>query len=168
MIKPSFALAYSHGMEIGTVMADTVQVDENSTPTPAIIPPTVQDVLQDVCTTRGYGEDCARHLLGMLWKESRNLATAVGDSGNSHGYFQINSYYNPEVSLKCAEDLTCSANWTISYLERNGYQKYPKYAIQCHNGCGFDNGYAASVLYHGQRLWTTPLPINPVVEVAQK
>lgn len=125
---------------------------------PVEAPKTVQQVLLDVCTRRGYGEDCAKHLLGMLWKESNNIATAIGDGGRARGYFQIH-YRLHKVAVDCAEDLECSADWTISYLERNAYPKYVHHAIQCHNGCGIDNGYAASALRHGRRLWNKPLVV---------
>lgn len=125
----------------------------------ALQPKTVQDVLLGVCRDRGYDEPCAKVLLGMLWKESQNVATAVGDRGLSFGYFQINRYYHPEVSVACAEDLKCSADWTLDYLEGNSYPKYVNYAVQCHNGCNINNGYAASALRHGKRLWDTPLAV---------
>ncbi len=126
-------------------------------------PQTVQEALLEVCTGRGYGEDCAKNLLGMLWKESNNVATAVGDRGKARGYFQIH-YKLHKITIACAEDLKCSADWTIDYLERNHYPKHVKYAIQCHNGCNIDNGYAASALRHGRRLWNQPLPIvNPAL-----
>ncbi len=126
---------------------------------------TVQDVLLKVCLDRGYSQECAQHLLGMLWKESNNIATAVGDRGKARGYFQIWVKLH-KISVECAEDLECSANWTLTYLERNSYQRYPTYAIQCHNGCNIDNGYAASVIRHGKRLWNTPLAIVKTSEVA--
>ncbi len=116
------------------------------------VPPPIHQVLLEVCQSRGYDEDCARTLLGMAYKESRFVATAIGDNGKARGYFQIH-YKMHKVSLSCAEDLRCSANWTISYLEYNGYPKNPKYAIQCHNGCGANNGYAASVIRNGKLLW---------------
>lgn len=125
---------------------------------PVEAPKTVQQVLLYVCARRGYGEDCAKHLLGMLWKESNNIATAIGDGGRARGYFQIH-YRLHKITVECAEDLECSAGWTISYLERNAYPKYVHYAVQCHNGCGFDNGYAASALRHGRRLWNQPLVV---------
>lgn len=115
-------------------------------------PPTVQDVLLTVCENRGYGEDCARTLLGMAWKESNFISTAIGDQGKARGWFQIHFRLH-KISIECAEDLACSADWTIDYLERNRYPKYVKYAVQCHNGCNIANGYAASALRHGQRLW---------------
>lgn len=118
------------------------------------IPPPVHQALLEVCQARGYGEDCARTLLGMAFKESRFDGDAIGDDGKARGYFQIH-YKMHKVSLGCAEDLRCSADWTISYLESNGYPKNPKYAIQCHNGCGANNGYAASVIRNGKRLWPT-------------
>lgn len=142
------------GVETG--LAIEQQPAEEPTPKE---PETVQEALLEVCTERGYGEDCAKHLLGMLWKESNNVATAVGDRGKARGYFQIH-YRLHKISIACAEDLKCSADWTIDYLERNQYPKYVKYAIQCHNGCNIDNGYAASALRHGRRLWSQPLSIK--------
>ncbi|OGM00406.1 hypothetical protein A2480_04100 [Candidatus Uhrbacteria bacterium RIFOXYC2_FULL_47_19] len=117
---------------------------------------TVQGVLLDVCESRGYGEDCARTLLGMLWKESLNDAKAIGDSGRARGYFQIH-YRLHGIPVGCAEDLHCSSNWTLSYLEQNGYPRYVTYAVQCHNGCNINNGYAASALRWGDRKWSSPL-----------
>ncbi|MFH2062977.1 MAG: hypothetical protein ABIJ46_02370 [bacterium] len=117
---------------------------------------TVQGVLLDVCETRGYGEDCARTMLGMLWKESLNDSGAIGDGGRARGYFQIH-YRMHGIPVSCAEDLRCSANWTLSYLEQNGYPRYAEYAVQCHNGCNAGNGYAASALRWGDRKWATPL-----------
>lgn len=125
----------------------------------------VQDMLIKVCADRGYGQECAQNLLGMLWKESNNIATAVGDHGKARGYFQIH-YKLHKISIGCAEDLVCSANWTLTYLERNGYAKYPTYAIQCHNGCNIDNGYAASAIRHGKRLWDRPLAVAKTSELA--
>lgn len=118
----------------------------------------VQDVLRGVCEKHGYGESCGRTLLGILWKESENIAKAVGDNGRAHGYFQIH-YKMHKISLACAEDLHCSAEWTLEYLEQNGYPRNVMYAVQCHNGCGINNGYAASALRHGKRLWLQPLAV---------
>lgn len=124
--------------------------------------PSEQEVLTWACRKRGYGEDCAKALLGMMWKESLNDSTAVGDRGRARGYFQIH-YRLHGVTIDCAEDLACSANWTLDYMERNGYPRYAYYAVQCHNGCNAGNGYAASVLRHGNRLWGKPLPKVNVV-----
>lgn len=121
--------------------------------------PTVQSELLKICQDRGYGEACAKHLLGMLWKESNNIATAIGDDGQARGYFQI-WYKLHKIPIACAENLHCSANWTINYLESNGYPRYVHHAVQCHNGCNIDNGYAASAIRHGHRLWNQPLPLS--------
>jgi hypothetical protein len=120
-------------------------------------PPTMQETLLALCQKRGYGEDCAKTLLGMVWKESLNDPKAIGDGGRARGWFQIH-YRLHKISVTCAEDLICSAEWTLNYLERNGYKKYPTYAVQCHNGCNIPNGYAASVKRHGQRLWKSDEP----------
>lgn len=120
-------------------------------------PPTIQDVLLEVCQNRGYGEECGKTLLGMLWKESLGDSTAVGDQGRSHGYFQIQTKLH-KVPLECTQDLVCSANWTLDYLELHSYPRYVAYAVQCHNGCLINNGYAASAMRHGVRLWNEPMP----------
>jgi hypothetical protein len=131
-------------------------------------PKSVQETLQAVCVSRGYGDDCARQLLGMAWKESNFIADAKGDYDrrgfpHARGWFQIH-YRLHKISVECAEDLTCSANWTIDYLESNSYPKYQRYAIQCHNGCNIENGYAASVLRHGNRLWNSEVGIQVAVK----
>ena len=131
-------------------------------------PQSVKDTLLAVCVSRGYGEACAKHLLGMAWKESNFVSDARGDYNKkgiplARGWFQIH-YRLHNISANCAEDLSCSANWTLDYLETNGYPKYAKYAVQCHNGCGFENGYAASEIRHGNRLWNS----DGGVEVAIK
>ncbi len=129
---------------------------------------TVQGTLLELCENRGYGEDCARTLLGMLWKESLNDAQAIGDYGQARGYFQI-WYRLHGISIDCAEDLTCSANWTLDYLEQNGYPHHKAYAIQCHNGCEIWNGYWQSAVRWGDRKWNTPLFLDdPRHNVAMK
>lgn len=112
----------------------------------------VQETLLRLCERRGYDASCAKALLGMMWKESLYDGTAIGDRGKARGYFQIH-YRLHDVSVECAENLVCSADWTLDYLEQNGYPRWRIYAIQCHNGCNAGNGYAASVLRHGERMW---------------
>lgn len=160
VIQPSRAVAESvSGIDPAAALTVTGAVLEAAQPVlgPAT-PPTAQEILLDVCQEKGYGEDCAKTLLGMMWKESQNVGTAVGDRGLALGYFQIH-YRMHKVTTACAKDLRCSAAWTLTYMERNGYPKYPNYAIQCHNGCNIRNGYAASVLRHARRLWGEPMTI---------
>ena len=113
----------------------------------------MQEKLLRVCEERGYGLSCAKTLLGMMWKESLNDGKAIGDNGKARGYFQIH-YRLHGVDIACAEDLECSAEWSLRYLESNGYPRYVSYAVQCHNGCNAGNGYAASALRHGERMWS--------------
>ena len=120
---------------------------------------TVQQVLLQVCQDQGFDQTCAKHLLGILMQESMGNATAVGDHGLARGWFQINHYYNPDVPVKCAEDLKCSANWTLKHLVRNGYPKTVRWAIWCHNGCGISKTYVNSVLRKGEANWSEPLPV---------
>lgn len=162
MIVFTIALSAQTMKPITLFAAENVEIANISSNTPE----TVQDVLEGVCEDRGYGKTCAKHLLGMLWKESLNNATVVGDHGLALGYFQIH-YKMHRVSMACAVDLKCSANWTLDYLERNSYPKYVSYAIQCHNGCNIANGYAASALRHGNRLWNQPLAVTTAAELAK-
>ena len=120
---------------------------------------TVQNALLEVCQARGYGEECGKTLLGMLWKESQNVSTAVGDRGLALGYFQIH-YKMHGVTISCATNIACSANWTLDYLESNGYPTYAAYAIQCHNGCNINNGYSSSVRRLGRAMWGEGLPLT--------
>ena len=146
------------------VYSDAVAVPEDQSPVP-----TVQDALLNVCEANGYGQDCAKTLLGMLWTESSNQSTVIGDHGQARGYFQIH-YKLHNISIDCAEDLVCSANWTINYLEAHSYPKYVNYAVQCHNSCGVNNGYAAKVSRNAKNLWDTPLEITQAapIELAVK
>jgi hypothetical protein len=158
------ALAQSVGVldAVGTKLSVVLDDDGSATAGPEE-PPSIKETLQAVCQARGYGDDCAKILLGMSWKESRHVATAVGDHGQARGWFQIH-YRLHHITAACAEDLKCSANWTIDYLESNGYPKYVRYAVQCHNSCGFKNGYAASVLAQGERLWRAEAA-KPIAQV---
>jgi hypothetical protein len=133
---------------------ETVQADQ----------PTVQEVLLDVCKSKGYGQDCAKTLLGMLWNESSNRSTVIGDNGKARGYFQIHVKLH-NISTDCAEDLACSANWSLKYLESHGYPNYLSYAVQCHNSCNVNNGYAAKALRNGKIFWDKPLAVKQAAPV---
>lgn len=135
-----------------------------------VIEPTVQEVLLSVCEANGYGQPCAQTLLGMLITESSNISTAIGDRGKARGYFQIH-YKLHKITTDCAEELTCSADWTIHYMEAHSYPKYTAYAIQCHNSCNVENGYAAKAVRNGKRYWNVPLVVTqaaPVVLAAKE
>jgi hypothetical protein len=140
------------GVDRNTLPIETVQTRELSE----------QEILLQVCEEHGYGESCAKALLGMMWKESLNDSHAVGDRGKALGFFQIH-YRMHKVEPDCATDLRCSAEWSLKYMESNGYPKYPSYAVQCHNGCNIENGYAASALRHGERLWSQEVPKPKVI-----
>lgn len=154
--KPAYAKAAE---EVTPTTSLTVTAAEVLPAEPAgpVEPPSKQEILLGLCKKRGYGEECAKTLLGMAWKESLFNAKAIGDRGKARGWYQIWTRLH-NVTVECAEDLVCSSEWTLDYLERNGYKKWPTWAVQCHNGCGIKNGYAASVRRHGNRLWKTEVP----------
>jgi len=160
------SLAMSQPVFAKPISTETLEQDTQVMPViiladitpPTITPPTVQKTLLHVCEERGYDEDCAKMLLGMLWTESSNRSTIIGDSGKARGYFQIH-YKLHKITTDCAEDLICSANWTLTYLEGNHYPKYVNYAIQCHNGCNANNGYVRKVKRYATQFWNKPLAI---------
>jgi hypothetical protein len=55
-------------------------------------------------------------------------------------------------------------------LEKNSYPKYVNYAIQCHNSCNVNNGYAAKAVRHGNYFWNKPLAVDQAapIELAMK
>lgn len=154
--KPSRAVAAGPDQ---TGIPDAPSGEEGGADATIKVPDSIQDVLLDVCRAKDYDIECAKTLLGILWKESRGYSKAIGDRGKARGYFQIH-YRLHKITIDCAEDLRCGAEWTLAYLERNGYPKYPTYATQCHNGCKVKNGYAASAIRHGVRLWDEPIPLD--------
>lgn len=175
----ALTLVMSSGLDARAAITDEAPdaaaigiIDQTTENTPVVVPapaPTVQEALLHVCESRGYGEACAKTLLGMLWNESSNRSTVIGDNGRARGYFQIH-YKMHNVSIECAEDLICSANWTLTYLESNSYPRYVSYAIQCHNSCNVNNGYAAKAIRNGNYFWNKPLVITQEapVEIAMK
>jgi len=133
----------------------------------AELPQTLQEKLLEICEANESivdAQKCAKHLLGMVMTESEAKATAVGDHGYARGWFQINSYYNPEVDKACAEDLECSANWTLNRLLKKGYLKYSNWAIWCHNGCGINQYYVPKVIRKGNYHWEKPIAIVTAAE----
>ncbi|MCC7522587.1 hypothetical protein IT407_02200 [Candidatus Uhrbacteria bacterium] len=152
--QPVVANTFPNPVSAPIVQEAAVETTEDSKPEP-----TVQEVLLMVCKQNGYGEDCAKTLTGMLWTESSNRSTIIGDNGKARGYFQIH-YKLHKVSTACAEDLVCASEWTIKYLERNGYPHRVNWAIQCHNGCGANNGYTAKVHRYAAQFWNQPLTIT--------
>lgn len=124
---------------------------------------TVQDILLEICEDNEKVTDpetCAKHLLGIVMTESEARATAIGDSGYARGWFQINRWYNPDVDVACAEDLECSASWTLDRLLKKGYGKsigWSKWAIWCHNGCGINPKYVPKVMGKAAFYWDKPI-----------
>jgi len=129
-------------------------------PAPLANPETVQERLKGICEDNGYGEACAKDLFGILMQESRGNANALGDHGMAYGWFQINRYYNPNVTVACAVDLDCSAEWTLKHLESKGYPTAVNRAILCHNGCGISKTYVANVHAKAKAYWSQPMLVT--------
>ena len=151
--------------------AESAEPDRTLPAPEAAEAPTVQEKLLEVCQANEVITDaqkCAKHLLGMVMTESNAKATAVGDHGYARGWFQINSHYNPEVTKECAEDLECSANWTLNRLLKKGYGKsagWSEWAIWCHNGCGINQYYVPKVIRKGNYHWDQPIALVTAAEL---
>ena len=105
----------------------------------------VDEIIADACSNKDLDEQCFKDVKAIAIQESGINELAVGDSGASHGAFQINKPAHPEITLKQAQDMKFASNWTVGYLIDNGYPEHRTYAIQCHNFCNANNGYVDSV-----------------------
>lgn len=92
-----------------------------------------------------YMETCYYDLLAIARHESGFNNNAVGDHGKAHGPFQINSIFNPSVTLAQARDYSWSANWTIERMHRFGYPVKRSLSIKAHNGLGGNGSYESAV-----------------------
>ena len=96
-------------------------------------PETAIEKLSAVCEDQGIKEEsCPKVLKAMATQESYFGKVMVGDGGRSHGWFHILNIHK-DVSLACANDLTCSATWTLKRMVRNGYPKKLWWAVGTHN-----------------------------------
>jgi hypothetical protein len=158
--------AQAQSQDEAGVAAEAAESAEPDSTQPELLaekaPQTVQEKLLEVCDANDQIADvetCAKHLLGIVMTESDAKATAIGDKGYARGWFQINRYYNPEVDTACAEDLECSAKWTLERMIKKGYLKHPNWAIWCHNGCGIAQYYVPKVHRKAAFHWDKPITL---------
>lgn len=162
--QPLQAQAQVQG-EAGVASEAAESAEPDSIPSESAVPAaplTVQEKLLEVCEANESitdAEKCAKHLLGIVMTESEARAIAIGDKGYARGWFQINRYYNPDVEVACAEDLECSATWTLERMIKKGYLKHPNWAIWCHNGCGIAQYYVPKVLRKAAYHWDKPITL---------
>lgn len=108
---------------------------------------TLDDIIRKGCAERNLDEEqCYRDVKALAKMESGERTEAVGDNGTSYGIFQIHLPAHPTITKEQATDPEFSTYWTIDNLVRNGYPEYRKLALQCHNGCSKNNGYAGKVM----------------------
>lgn len=93
------------------------------------------DILKKVCEEEGFENNCWKTLYGMMMVESRGNTDTVGDGGRSYGPFQIQVRMH-NVSIPCAKDIECAAQWTLKRMIANGYPTFRSYSIRRHNGSG--------------------------------
>lgn len=90
-------------------------------------------ILTNACRQNGVaGSECPKILYAMAQQESYLCKALSGDGGRSRGCFHIMDYHN--VPKSCADDLACSADWTIKRMIRQGFKTDPDTAVMLHNG----------------------------------
>ena len=119
--------------------------------TPLIYYEKLKKAAHIACQHYKLGKQCEKDLLAIAWVESRFNCLAVGDYGKSFGCFQIHSGFHPHITYKQAQDVNFSTFWTLDRLIKYNYKKNRSYAIQCHNGCMANNGYAKMVMVKSKR-----------------
>lgn len=94
--------------------------------------PSFLPTLKEIC--KDHGDYCWKDLMAICQVEGCR-SEAIGDQGRSYGYFQIQIKLH-KITKECAQDISCSAQWTLQHLEKNKYPLYRTHAIQRHNGSG--------------------------------
>lgn len=110
-----------------------------------------------MCSAEGLDDFCWKDLYAICRVETGCDAEKVGDSGNSYGLFQIHRGYHPDVTMDEAVDVKFAASWTLKRLMRYGYPEYRTKAIQCHNSCTANNGYAEKVKAEATKVVDNPI-----------
>lgn len=110
------------------------------------------DILKQVCKEKGMGDTCAKHLLAMHLVETSGNCKAVGAVGEQ-GCFQLRLKFH-KVTLKCAQDLACSARYTLEHLIDDGYKDgFITFSIGSWNGGNHPNrAYARKVITKARTL----------------
>lgn len=91
-----------------------------------------------ILSTDEQQETCWKTLYAMAWQESTFNKYPTGDQGRSIGWFHI-QVRTHKITRECAENLGCSATWTLNHLIANGYPDRYAYSIQSHNGWGTES-----------------------------
>ncbi|MEO5367783.1 MAG: transglycosylase SLT domain-containing protein [Magnetococcus sp. WYHC-3] len=76
-------------------------------------------------------------LMAICEVESNCNPDRVGDSGNSHGMFQIHLPSHPDITPEQAKDIEFSTRWTIKHCKQ--FNDNPEMKAKCHNGIGKQN-----------------------------
>lgn len=100
----------------------------------------ITKTLKKVCSNNGLSDEknnevCWQTLWAMSYQESKLGWLMTGDQGRSHGWFHIQTKLH-NLTVSCALDLNCSADWTLKRLISKGFPTYWTYSVQSHNGFG--------------------------------
>lgn len=95
------------------------------------------------CASVGFKSlDCRNIILAISYHETQGWTDFSGDSGCSTGWVHINRCVHTHITNAATMDAAFAFAWTAQRLKAFGYPTYRTQAIQCHNGCYANNGYA--------------------------
>jgi len=96
------------------------------------------------CANQGFKSlDCRNIILAISYHETGGWRDFSGDSGCSTGWVHINRCVHRHIAKAQTMDAAFAFQWTAQRLKAYGYPTYRTQAIQCHNGCYANNGYAS-------------------------
>jgi hypothetical protein len=119
---------------LALVFPKTYQVAPSATST-VIVPPASNLGQTEV---REYVAEQAKlagiNVTDALWvidHESQDGQNLYGDDGNSLGYFQISTIYQPQVGKECSLSLPCSTAFFISSVKKGNINWWTTFKYRC-------------------------------------
>lgn len=103
------------------------------------------DIAEKICNKYELAKTCRNDLKAMRGIESQGGQQMIGDDGKSIGWYQIQTKLH-EITQECALDYSCSTEWTVKNLLKNGYNTNRKLALTKHNGVVKGSTYASRVI----------------------
>jgi hypothetical protein len=126
------------------------KTDVNSLPEnkerPLSVEEHIRKAAEEACKRNNLGDYCVKDLMAITKLESSMMKEPRGDGGHSYGPTHIHLPSHPEITKEQAMNIQFALNKTLEWMIDKGYPVYRTYAIQCHNGCTKNNGYAQRIL----------------------
>lgn len=148
-LLPLYLAAVQLSDELGNIKVTPPKLEEKQKVDKVSKTDSLTTILSRVCKGNSL---CIKDLKAICTVETHCNPLAIGDGGFSYGAFQLYLKVHKTVSIQQAQDFEWSATWTYNHLLAYGYPTYRTQAIQCHNGCAKNNGYAQKVLSISNKL----------------